>query len=238
MQCYCFYQWFCSSGKNSSIEPCHEILALFVLAHAGCLIFGRTLRLFPYFMCVNSEGSGETARMRRIAWDVAGRLCDKYYDLMSWLNYVLVGVFSGLLFLTLKLKTSLVDLPWSFVNEPPQDKTNKTACAPSEDSDQPGHPPSLIRVFAFRMKKAWVLSYPLSAQRRLWSDSADAQADLSLRWAHSHFVGFVMRRLNCETIYPENANIICGFKPIYTRGTKNNRKNEETKSILKHYLYT
>ena len=24
---------------------------------------------------------------------------------------------------------------------------------------------------------------------------ADAQADLSLRWAHSHFVGFVMSRL-------------------------------------------
>ena len=69
------------------------------------------------------------------------------------------------------------------------------ACAPSEDSDQPGHPPSLIRVFAVRMKKAWVLSYPVSAQRILCSDWADAQADLSLRWAHSHFVGFVMRRL-------------------------------------------
>ena len=25
-----------------------------------------------------------------------------------------------------------------------------------------------------------------------WSDWADAQADLSLRWAHTHFVGFVM----------------------------------------------
>ena len=55
------------------------------------------------------------------------------------------------------------------------------------------NPPSLIRVFTVRMKKAWVLSYPLSAQRRLWSDWADAQADLSLRWAH--FVGFVMMRL-------------------------------------------
>ena len=29
--------------------------------------------------------------------------------------------------------------------EPPQDKTNKMACASSEDSDQPGHPPSLIK---------------------------------------------------------------------------------------------
>ena len=73
------------------------------------------------------------------------------------------------------------------------------ACAPSEDSEQPGHPPSLIRVFAVRIKKAWVLSYPLSAQRRLWSDWADAQADMSLRWAHSHFVGFATRRLILKT---------------------------------------
>ena len=51
--------------------------------------------------------------------------------------------------------------------ESPHDKTNKMTCAPSEDSDHPGHPTSLIRVFAVRMKEAWVLSYPLSAQRRL-----------------------------------------------------------------------
>ena len=57
------------------------------------------------------------------------------------------------------------------LNEPPHDKTNKMACAPSKDSDQP-----------VRMKKAWVLSYPLSTQRRLSSDWADAQADQSLRW--------------------------------------------------------
>ena len=76
------------------------------------------------------------------------------------------------------------------------------ACAPSEDSDQPGHPPSLIRVFAVRVKKARVLSYqlnaqrrfrsdyPLNAQRRFRSDWADAQADLSLRWAHMPFCWF------------------------------------------------
>ena len=28
------------------------------------------------------------------------------------------------------------------------------------------------------------------------SDWADAQADLSVRWTHIHFVGFVMRWLN------------------------------------------
>ena len=32
--------------------------------------------------------------------------------------------------------------------EPHRDKTNKMACALSEDSDQPWHPPSLIRVCA------------------------------------------------------------------------------------------
>ena len=51
--------------------------------------------------------------------------------------------------------------------ESPHDKTKKMAYAPSEDSDEPGHPPSLIRVFAVRMKKAWVLSYPLNAQLKL-----------------------------------------------------------------------
>ena len=35
--------------------------------------------------------------------------------------------------------------------EPAHDKTNKMTSAPSEDSDQPGHPPSLIRVFAVRL---------------------------------------------------------------------------------------
>ena len=46
-------------------------------------------------------------------------------------------------------------------------QNQQNECAPSEDLDQPGHPPSLIRVYAVRMKKAWVLSYPLSAQRWL-----------------------------------------------------------------------
>ena len=42
---------------------------------------------FVYFhtSCANSEGSGETARMRRLARAFAGRLCDKYHNLLSWL---------------------------------------------------------------------------------------------------------------------------------------------------------
>ena len=69
-------------------------------------------------------------------------------------------------------------------------QNQQSDCAPSEDSDQPWHPSSLIRVFTVCMKKAWVLSYPLSAQRKLWSDWVDTQADLSLRWAHMPFCWF------------------------------------------------
>ena len=35
-------------------------------------------------MRVNSEGSGETVQMRRLAWAFAGRLSDKYHNRMSW----------------------------------------------------------------------------------------------------------------------------------------------------------
>ena len=38
-------------------------------------------------MYTNSDGSGETARMRKLAWAFAGRLCDKYQNLVSWLIY-------------------------------------------------------------------------------------------------------------------------------------------------------
>ena len=47
----------------------------------------------------------------------------------------------------------------------------------------------------------WVAKDPsfLHADSEDWSDWADAQADLSPRWAHNHFVGFVMSRLKLFT---------------------------------------
>ena len=48
-------------------------------------------------------------------------------------------------------RTTLSDIfSWHGSLKPHHDKTNKMSCAPSEDSDQPGHLPSLIRVFAVR----------------------------------------------------------------------------------------
>ena len=99
--------------------------------------------------------------------------------------------FYGKLRIMLWLSTNYHLICFSEINKHKKfEPQNKMTCAPSEDSDQPGHLPSLIRVFAVRMKKPWVLSYPESAQWTLWSDWADAQADLSLRWAHMSFCLF------------------------------------------------
>ena len=108
--------------------------------------------------------------------------------------------------------------------EPLHDKTNTMAVQPAKTQISLGiHPPSLISVFAVRMKLPWVLSYPLSAQRRLWSDWVDAQADLNLfawrtvislglSWGGSH--EFV-----CSTNDPQQ------------------RCAQYLKSLLSHYLF-
>ena len=42
---------------------------------------------FVYFhtSCVRTAKAGETTRMRRLTWAFAGRLCEKYHNLTSWL---------------------------------------------------------------------------------------------------------------------------------------------------------
>ena len=49
----------------------------------------------------------------------------------------------------------------------PLHEKKKKICAPSEDSDQPGHPPSLIRVFAVRSMGSWRPNVSQCGQRRL-----------------------------------------------------------------------
>ena len=95
-------------------------------------------------------------------------------------------------------------------------QNQQNECAPSKDSDQPGRPPSLIRALAVRLRKAWILSYPLSGQRRLWSDWADAQADLSLRRAHMPFCWF------CQ----EAAQIINTIMPLILGQTGKNMSTQ------------
>ena len=77
--------------------------------------------------------------------------------------------------------------------ESQHDKTNKVAV-----SDQPGHPPSLIRVFVVRF-----LGDSSCGQRRLWSDWADDQTALGFRWAHrrtDHFFFFFFLTRLCKVV--------------------------------------
>ena len=91
-------------------------------------------------------------------------------------------------------------------------QNQQRGCAPSEDSDQPGHPPSLMRVFAVSMKKAWVLSYPSSTQGSLWS----VQSDLSLRWAHMPLCWFCHEAAHIKYSLLNRRGALCNEFAKYT----------------------
>ena len=87
------------------------------------------------------------------------------------------------------------------VVEPPRDKTNKMICAPSEDSDQPGHLPSLISLRCALKGVARGPSF-LCAN----SEDSDQTGRMPrLIWVFAgctcHFVGFVTRRLTCCLVW-------------------------------------
>ena len=145
----------------------------------------------PSFLHADSEDSNQTGRMLRLicprwahmpfcwfchAWLIWTFCLSKKTDfwntliIQKYLQYLEYSIEIALLVWRIVLKWT------SFVHK----VTYKMACAPSEHSDQSGHPPSLIRVYAVLMKNALVISYLFSAQQRLWSDWADAKADLSL----------------------------------------------------------
>ena len=106
----------------------------------------------------------------------------------------------------------------TFKNVPHHDKTNKVECTPSEDSAQ-SDPPSPIRVFAVRMKKAWALNYQLSAH----GEDSD---QTGLIWVFAgrtcHFVGFVRRRLKCSVIMVFHIHLGTCISKIYTHIVSHN----------------
>ena len=74
--------------------------------------------------------------------------------------------------------------------QPPHDKTNKMACAPSEDSDQPGRLPSLI---SLRCPHEETLGPQLPIEGTAKTDQTGRMPVLSE--SVLHFVGFIMLRL-------------------------------------------
>ena len=83
-----------------------------------------------------------------------------------------------------------IQISWSIYNRAAARQTITMTGAPSEVPDQSGHPPSLVRVFAVRSVGNYGPKVSSCGQGRLWSDWADAQIDLSLRWAHRSFCLF------------------------------------------------
>ena len=88
---------------------------------------------------------------------------------------------------------SVLEPKMNIIYEPQHDKTNKMVIAPSEDSDQPGHPPSLLRAFACTQ---WVDKGSLLLQAN--SEDSDTTGHLPrlirvFAGCTCHFIGFVMR---------------------------------------------
>ena len=102
--------------------------------------------------------------------------------------------------------------------EPRHDKTNKVTVRPAKTQISLGIRPVWSESTLYAQ---WVAKDPrfIHADSEDWSDWADAQADLSLRCAHTHFVGFVMSRLIlCLPHFQDKmAKIWPSNKPMSTR---------------------
>ena len=76
-------------------------------------------------------------------------------------------------------------------------QNQQNECAPSEDSDQPGHPPNLIRVLTVCMKKHWVLSYQLSTVvfHNFWKESCKASLESPVENRHWRNQNFIVHKI-------------------------------------------
>ena len=77
---HCFFIWAPSSEFVSSSIPSWQILTAHAQPSRGArdLAFCLKVPLDSLLVWASSEGSGETARMRRLAWTFAARIGDKY----------------------------------------------------------------------------------------------------------------------------------------------------------------
>lgn len=133
--------------------------------------------LVPYLVCVNSEGSRETAQMRRLnlcrlAWTFAVHLCVKYPFLMSWFS-MLEEIYTALM---------RFELEYS--------KTNTMTYTQREDADQLAHLTGLIRVIAgYSMDSQWL------GTAKTLIKLCRFQAHQSLCWMYMSFCSFFLRPL-------------------------------------------
>ena len=110
------------------------------------------------------------------------------------------------------------NLTFLSIYEPPHDKTNKMACVSSEDSDQPGHPPTdQFSLCAWKNLGSLATNWAHSE----YSDQTGRMFRLTWVFAGRtcHFVGFVTRRLlywYCMQIKTVEVRSVCPMwlKPV------------------------
>ena len=82
----CLLIWALSSEFVSSSIPSWQISTAHAqtFREARDLAFCLKVPLDSLLVWASSEGSGETARMRRLAWTFAARICAKYQIRLTW----------------------------------------------------------------------------------------------------------------------------------------------------------
>ena len=153
---YIWEMWnYCPDTNKMSVRPAKTQIILGIRpVWSESSLCAQWVAKDPSFLLADSEDSDQT----------------------GWMHTHFVGfVMSWLISLTnhrVYHNHQTATRPLYFINNLSRDmkKCTKWLCAQRR----------LIRVFAVCMKKAWVLSYPLSAQRRLWSDWAAAGRTVTL----------------------------------------------------------
>ena len=164
----------------SSSIPSWQILTAHANPFRGArdLAFCLKVPLDLLLVWAGSEGSGETARMRRLAWTFATRIGDKYQIYLTRSN----SYHWYWMLLFLKFWSQTASILGNQLGRLMTKQTKWYVC-PAKTQISLGIRTVWSESSLSAWRQAWVFSYPLSAPWRLWSDWPDAQADLSLRWA-------------------------------------------------------
>ena len=142
--------------KNLFLQNCFNIL---LIATAGGV--WALLTLCYIFLIVELSALVKILFIGYNFWPLKNILTKVHIYCVSYQDNVLRARLTTLAFLVYESSDNnrvltVISDPYKMWAATWQNQQN--GCAPSKDSDQPGHSLSLIRVFAVRMKKAWVLS--------------------------------------------------------------------------------
>ena len=174
--------WAPSSEFVSSSIPSWQISTAHAQPFRGArdLAFCLQVPLDSLLVWASSGGSGETARMRRLAWTFAARICDKYQIRLTQSN----------LWYCWQITTSQSNHPWIHRLEPPHDKTNIMNVHPAKTQISLGNCPVRSESSLYTGPKL-----SSSRQRRLIRQDGCLGWSESSLGAHAILLVFVMRRL-------------------------------------------